>query len=75
MCVEVDGNDVTWHFKPTGHDINYQFKVYKPGQFESQAEYVVANVWDWDSTYQINWYEDEVLRARWNNLSTLIRIM
>ncbi len=63
MCVEVDGNDVTWHFKPTGHDINYQFKVYKPGQFESQAEYVVANVWDWDSTYQINWYEDEVLKG------------
>ncbi|WP_418494563.1 calcineurin-like phosphoesterase C-terminal domain-containing protein [Coprobacter sp.] len=46
MIVDVDGDNVRWHFKPTGHDLNYQFKIYKPGEFFSQTEYIVANVWD-----------------------------
>ena len=47
MSVEVDGNNVQWHFKSTGHDLDYQFKVYRPGEFDSQPEYGVANVWNY----------------------------
>ena len=63
MRVEVDGDNVSWCFKSTGHDADYQFRVYKPGKFETQPEYLVVNVWDWDPAYQVKWYEDGVLKG------------
>lgn len=60
LVVEVDGDQLTWFYKATGRDANYQFRLYEPGSFHSQADYVVANVWDWDPAYQITWSEDGV---------------
>lgn len=58
LVVEVEGEHVSWHYKATGHTPDYQFRIYKPGEFKSQPGYLVANIWDWDSTYQVKWYED-----------------
>ncbi|MBP1677546.1 MAG: hypothetical protein H6Q20_2105 [Bacteroidetes bacterium] len=63
LIVDVKGNEVKWHYKATGKALNYQFRVYKPGEFATQAGYVVANVWDYDSSYQVKWYEDNVLKG------------
>lgn len=63
LIVHVRGNELRWRYKATGQGPDYQFRVYKPGTFETQSDYVVANVWDWDMSYVINWYEDEVLRG------------
>ncbi|MFR3549150.1 MAG: calcineurin-like phosphoesterase C-terminal domain-containing protein [Coprobacter sp.] len=71
MVVDVDGDNILWHFKPTGHDLSYQFKIYKPGEFSSQTEYIVANVWDWDNTYKINWYEDGILKGSMEQFSDI----
>lgn len=60
LIVDVNGKEIKWHYKSTGKDINYQFRVYKPAEFATQANYVVANVWDWDSSYQVKYYEDGV---------------
>ena len=63
LIVNVKGKDVTWHYKSTGKDLTYQFRVYKTGEFSSQANYIVANVWDWDSSYQVKYYEDGVIKG------------
>ena len=63
LIVNVKGKDVTWHYKSTGKDLTYQFRVYKTGEFSSQANYIVANVWDWDSNYQVKYYEDGVIKG------------
>ena len=63
LVVEVKGDDVKWRYKATGCSPDYQFRLYKPGEFESQKDYVVANIWDWDRTYTVNWYEDGVLKG------------
>lgn len=58
LVVEVEGDSVSWHYKATGQTPDYQFRIYKPGEFKSQPGYLVANLWDWDSAYQVKWYED-----------------
>ena len=64
LVVEVKGNAATWYYKATGHDSNYQFRVYKPNEFKSQADYLVVNVWDWDPTYQVTWSENGIEKGR-----------
>lgn len=63
LVVNVNQYDVKWHYKATGHDKDYQFRVYKPGEFKSQPEYLVVNIWDWDSKFNVNWYEDGQLKG------------
>lgn len=69
LVVNVKGKDVKWHYKSTGKDISYQFHTYKPGEFASQASFVVANVWDCDATYKVRWYEDGQLKGTMENFS------
>lgn len=58
LVVDVDGNDVRWHFKPTKGSFADQFRTYLPGQFRSQPATVVANVWDYDNRCKVEYYED-----------------
>ena len=48
LVMDVDGNQLKWHYKSTGHSIDYQMRVYGKGDMLSQPQYVVVNVWDWD---------------------------
>lgn len=63
LVVDVKGDDVKWHYKATGSNLNYQFRVYKPGEFATQPGCVVVNYWDWDTRCQVKWYEDGVLKG------------
>ena len=58
MVVNVDSTDLKWSYRAVGHKQNIQMRVYKPGEFASQRDYVVANVWDWDPHCRVVWYED-----------------
>lgn len=58
MLVDVNGNNLKWHYKGTRRSFNYQFQAYKPGEFSSQSSFLVANVWDWDDKCRVTWYED-----------------
>ena len=58
LVVEVNGNDLKWHYKGTRRSFDYQFQVYKPGEFQTQSSFVIANVWDWDKDCRIVWYQD-----------------
>lgn len=58
MVVDVNGNDLKWHYKATRRDFSYQFRLYGKGEFKAQSSFIVANVWDWDSQCRIVWYQD-----------------
>lgn len=63
LVVDVNGNDVKWHFKPTKGSFSQQFSVYLPGQFRTQVGMVVANVWDYDPACKVEYYEDGVSKG------------
>ena len=63
LVVEVDGDQVSWRYKATGRPDDYLFRVYRPGTFLSQPDYLVVNVWDWDPAWKVCWYEDGQLRG------------
>lgn len=60
---EVDGTDVSWYYKSSGYDKEYQLRAYKPGSKSDQPAAVVANVWNWDSEWSVELYEDGVKTA------------
>ena len=60
---EVDGDKVSWYYKSSGYDKNYQLRAYKAGSKADQPSAVVANVWNWDSQWRVELYEDGVKTA------------
>lgn len=58
MVVDVNDNNLKWHYKATRRDFSYQFRLYNKGEFNSQSSFVVANVWDCDSACKVMWYQD-----------------
>ncbi|WP_455587819.1 calcineurin-like phosphoesterase C-terminal domain-containing protein [Bacteroides sp.] len=55
---EGKGSNVSWYYKSTGKDRNYQMKVYPKGRVMERPDAIVAKVWDWDEAWRVRWYED-----------------
>lgn len=55
---EVDGNELKWYHKAVGHDKDYQMKIYPIGAVKEKPDYFVVNVWNWDPTWKVEWFED-----------------
>lgn len=49
---------LSWYFKAEGRDKDFQVEIFKPGQMPMHPNSVVANVWDWDPQWKVEWYED-----------------
>lgn len=47
-----------WYYKSVGKNKDYQVEVYKPGQAPLHPNSVVVNVWDYDSKWKVEWFED-----------------
>jgi len=55
---EVKGSDVRWRYKATGHDPDHQLAVFPTGSDPELPESIIANVWDYDPSWTVVWYED-----------------
>jgi hypothetical protein len=55
---EVDGTDVRWRYKGTGLAADAQVRAYAHGADPRAPDEIVANVWDWDPSWRVEWYED-----------------
>lgn len=55
---EVDGPEIKWYFKSKKHDKDYQMRVFAPGAVADHPSDIVANVWNADSKWRIEWLED-----------------
>jgi hypothetical protein len=64
MIVNVDGTKVRCIYKATGKSTEYQIHLYNKGEFRTQKEFVVANIWDYDDKCSVEWIQDGVNKGR-----------
>lgn len=55
---EVDGTDVKWVYKSMGYPVDYQLRAYPVGASEECPTDIVANVWNWDEQWRVEWLEN-----------------
>lgn len=60
----VRGEEVSWQYKATGYPAEYQLRTYPHGAVPSRPDEIVANVWDWDPSWEVVWYEDGERKGR-----------
>ncbi|MFC6997283.1 calcineurin-like phosphoesterase C-terminal domain-containing protein [Rufibacter roseus] len=53
---QVDGNQLKWYYKSTGHDPSHQLSI-DVQQLTDQKRFI-ANVWNWDPAWKVEWYAD-----------------
>jgi hypothetical protein len=56
-----DGDSLSWYFKGVGLNKNEQFKVYKTGSDTLYPDCIIANVYNYDPSWAVKWYENDVL--------------
>ena len=55
---EVNGSDIQWYYKSTGKPKEHQLRVYGRGSNKEKPDEILANVWNWDKSWKIEWWED-----------------
>lgn len=60
---EVNGSEIQWYYKSVGHMRDHQLRVYKTGAVAEKPNEFVANVWNWDPEWKVEWYEDGVKKG------------
>lgn len=55
---EVRGGEIQWYYKSTGKSRDHQLRIYPKGALKDKPGEIVANVWNWDPAWKIEWYED-----------------
>lgn len=55
---EVDGDKISWYYKATGYDKQHQIRLYKPGADPEKAGALIANIWNHDKRWTVEWFED-----------------
>lgn len=59
MHYSVKGSDLSWVYKSTGKDINYQLKTYLETK-ENGSRDLIVNVWGINQNGKVTWYEDGI---------------
>jgi hypothetical protein len=60
---EVDGDAVKWYYKSTGKPKEHQLRIYDRGRLADVPDDVIANVWNWDAAWKVEWLEDGQLKG------------
>lgn len=60
---EVEGSELKWYYKGTGLDRKEQVRIYAKGRDKDHPEMVVANVWNWDKEWKVEWLEDGIAKG------------
>lgn len=57
---QVEGDKLSWYYHPTGGEKQQQMRLYAPGRSAEKPKHVVANVWNWDPAWKVEWWKDGI---------------
>ncbi|MGC4099710.1 calcineurin-like phosphoesterase C-terminal domain-containing protein [Ferruginibacter sp.] len=60
---EVNGSDIKWYYKSTGKPKEYQLSLFGKGRSKEFPDEIIANVWNWDVKWKVEWWEDGVAKG------------
>jgi hypothetical protein len=55
---QVEGDTLSWQYYATDGGSAKQLRLYKPGKCSEKPESLVANVWNWDPAWKVEWWQD-----------------
>ncbi len=55
---EKKGGKLSWYYKSVGQPADYQAQLFGLGQSRLHPNSVLVNVWDWDPSWSVEWFED-----------------
>jgi len=58
---EVNGDSISWYFKGVGMEKDEQFKLYPMGDDLTNPDSIIANVFNYDSAWKVQWFENDLL--------------
>jgi hypothetical protein len=56
-----DGDSLSWFFKGVNQSKNEQFRLYPVGSDSLYPDCIVANVYNYDPSWTVKWFENDVL--------------
>ena len=56
-------DSLSWYYKPVAFGREYIAELIPSGGVEEYPDAVIANVWDWDPCWKVEWYEDGVYKG------------
>lgn len=65
----VKGDSLQWYYKSTGYSKDFQIKLYDGNRFPEFKGYVVANIWNADSSWNVELFENGVNRGKMERFS------
>jgi hypothetical protein len=58
---EVDGTQLRWYYKSTGYDASHQVSVHVATLTHQKR--LIANVWNWDPEWKVEWWADDLYQG------------
>jgi len=66
---EVEGDEVKWYYKSVGYTKEHQLTIYKKGEVAARPNAVVANVWNFDDKWKVEWFEDGAAKGKMERIA------
>jgi hypothetical protein len=64
---EVKGTELSWHYQSTGLDKTHQLSLFIQKNETGTGEEMVANVFNWDPAWKVEWWVDDNYKGVLNN--------
>lgn len=55
---EMKGGKLNWYYKALGKPRDYKMEVFCPGQSKKYPNAILVNLWDYDTSWKVVWYQD-----------------
>jgi hypothetical protein len=66
---EGNPDGLSWYYKLVGKSRKYQMVLFDKGRVANQPNAVVAKIWNWDSQWKVQWFEDGKAMGRMKQVS------